>query len=72
MLVMFSHPALPREAAEDALTADLDAFIAPMREKRASISDADIKTILASGAEKARAVSSQTLERVRNAVGINL
>ncbi len=60
------------KALKDALTADLDAFIAPMREKRASISDADIKVILASGVEKARAVSSQTLERVRNAVGINL
>jgi tryptophanyl-tRNA synthetase len=60
------------KALKDGLTADLDAFIAPMREKRASISDADIKAILASGVEKARAVSSQTLQRVRSAVGINL
>jgi tryptophanyl-tRNA synthetase len=60
------------KALKDALTADLDAFITPMREKRAGITDTDIKTILASGAEKARTVSNQTLERVRNAIGISL
>lgn len=60
------------KALKDALTADLDAFIAPMREKRERISDAYIKEVLAAGAAKARAVSSQTLARVRDAVGISL
>jgi tryptophanyl-tRNA synthetase len=60
------------KALKDALTADLDAFIAPMREKRESISDDVIKDILAAGAEKARTVSSQTLARVRRAIGITL
>lgn len=57
---------------KDALVIDLDAFVASMREKRASFSDADIKTILAEGADKARIVSSATLTRVRNAIGISL
>lgn len=52
------------------LAADLDAFIAPMREKRASISDEQVREVLAAGAEKARAVSHTTLARVRAAVGI--
>lgn len=54
------------------LAADLDAFIAPMREKRASISDEEVREVLAAGAEKARAVSHTTLARVRTAIGIAL
>jgi tryptophanyl-tRNA synthetase len=60
------------KALKDALTADLDTFIAPMREKRASITDTQIKEVLAAGAVKAHAISSATLTRVREAVGISL
>jgi len=60
------------KALKDALTADLDAFVAPLREKRASISDAHIKEVLTAGAEKARTISKQTLARVRDAIGISL
>ncbi len=60
------------KALKDALVNDLDTFIAPMREKRESISDAHIKEVLAAGVEKARSVSSQTLARVRDAIGISL
>lgn len=52
------------------LVADLDAYIAPMREKRASISDEQVREVLAAGAEKARAFSHTTLARVRAAIGI--
>lgn len=57
---------------KDALVDDLDLFIAPQREKRASISDAEIKNILADGVEKARVVSNATLARVRKAIGMSL
>ncbi len=57
---------------KEALIEDIDAFIEPMRAKRASITDEDIKNILAAGAVKARAVSSVTLGKVRNVIGITI
>lgn len=58
------------KALKDALVEDLDAFIAPMREKRASLTDADVAKVLSEGAEKARAVSEAKMEKVRKAVGV--
>jgi tryptophanyl-tRNA synthetase len=57
---------------KDALIEDIDAFIAPMREKRASITDAEVQEILKNGAARARAVSSKTLAAVRNVIGVSL
>lgn len=57
---------------KEALIEDIDAFIAPMREKRASITDAEVKTLLADGAIRARAVSSVTLKAVRDVIGVTL
>jgi tryptophanyl-tRNA synthetase len=54
------------------LAADLEALIAPMRDKRESISDAEVKEVLAAGVEEAKKVSSETLYRVREAIGIEL
>jgi len=54
------------------LANDLEAFIAPMREKRDSITDDDVKTVLADGVARAKAVSSQTMSRVRDVIGINI
>lgn len=54
------------------LIEDLETFIAPMREKRDSISDDDVKAILADGAARAKTVSNHTLARVREAIGIAL
>jgi tryptophanyl-tRNA synthetase len=54
------------------LAADLDAYIAPMREARASISDEMVRDVLAAGALKAHTISHPTLDRVRTAVGITL
>lgn len=54
------------------LAADLEEFIAPMRERRDSISNAEVMAVLADGAERARAVSNQTIERTRKAIGISL
>ncbi|MFN3188661.1 MAG: tryptophan--tRNA ligase [Candidatus Paceibacteria bacterium] len=57
---------------KDALVEDVDAFIAPMREKRASITDEDVRKVLSEGVSKAKMVSSPVLERVRRAIGITL
>lgn len=54
------------------LVADLEVLIAPMREKRDSISNDDVKAVLADGVKRAREVSHQTLDRVRHAIGISL
>ena len=55
---------------KEALVEDLDAFLAPMREKRSSISDAEVAEVLRAGAEKARAVSEAKMQAVRKAVGV--
>jgi len=52
------------------LIADLEAMIAPMREKRASITDAQVREVLEQGIKKAKVVSSEMLEKVRQAVGV--
>lgn len=52
------------------LAADLEAFLAPMREKRASITDDEIHDVLMAGAEKAKAISHETLAKVRTAIGL--
>lgn len=57
---------------KDALSADIDAAIAPMREKRNSVTDADVINILKEGSEKARAQASEKMKEVRERVGISL
>lgn len=57
---------------KEALIEDIDAFIEPMRAKRASITDDDVKAVLAEGARKAKLVSNDMLNRVRDVVGINI
>jgi tryptophanyl-tRNA synthetase len=52
------------------LTEVLNEYLRPMRERRALITDGDIEEILASGAEKARAVASETMIQVRSAMGL--
>ncbi len=56
---------------KDALIEDIEAMIAPMREKRANITNEDIHEVLRSGAERARAVSSAKLAEVRSLIGIS-
>lgn len=54
------------------LVADLENFIAPMRERRDSITDELVKAVLADGVARAKEVSNKTLEKVRTAIGIQL
>jgi len=55
-----------------ALAMDLEAFIAPMRERRNSITEEDVAQVLLDGVTRAKEVSSTTLTKVRSAIGINL
>ncbi len=57
---------------KDALVEDLDAFIAPMREKRASINDNDVKVILKDGATRAHERASAKMVLVRQKIGVSL
>lgn len=57
---------------KEALIEDIDAFIEPMRAKRAAITDEDIKAVLADGAVKAKVVSNDMLKRVRDVIGITI
>lgn len=52
------------------LTESLNAFLAPIRERRAQISDDDIEDILRQGAHEARAYAAETMDLVRNAMGL--
>ena len=54
------------------LIADLEAFIGPMRERRNQITNADVKAVLQDGVSRAKAISNQTLQTVRSAIGITL
>lgn len=54
------------------LAADLNTYLAPLREKRDSISDEDVREVLEAGVEKAKTVSHDTLDRVRQKIGISL
>jgi tryptophanyl-tRNA synthetase len=54
-----------------ALAIDLEELIAPMREKRDSITDDMVMEVLRDGVTKAKSTSHQTLQRVRTAIGID-
>lgn len=55
---------------KEMLAADLEAYFGPMREKRARITDAEVKRILARGAAKARKASGRMMERAKKAAGL--
>ncbi len=55
---------------KEALIEDLDRYLAPMRERRASITDADVARVLEDGAREAHAVSEAKMEMVRKAIGV--
>lgn len=55
---------------KEALIEDLDAYLAPMRERRASLTDEEVKKVLEEGAVKARAKAEAKMQEVRKAVGV--
>lgn len=60
------------KALKEALIEDLEACIAPMREKRASITDEEVKRVLAKGGERAKAIAETKMRDVRAKVGVTL
>lgn len=60
------------QASKEALIADIEAIIAPMRKKRASISDREVKNVLIEGSERAREQVSKKMADVRKKVGVTL
>ena len=57
---------------KEALIEDIEAFVAPMRAKYDSITEAQVKEVLAAGAAKARAIASAKMADVRKKVGVSL
>lgn len=55
---------------KEALFADIETVIAPMRETRNSISDDDVRAVLKDGREKARERASTKMAEVREKIGI--
>ena len=55
---------------KEALIEDIEALVAPMRAKRDSLSDDEVRKILASGGENARARASAKMKDVRAKVGV--
>ncbi|MDP3965566.1 MAG: tryptophan--tRNA ligase [bacterium] len=60
------------KVVKEALAADIEALVAPMRERRESISDADVIRILKDGAQKARGQAEAKMKIVREKVGVTI
>ncbi|HET8580977.1 MAG TPA: tryptophan--tRNA ligase [Candidatus Paceibacterota bacterium] len=60
------------KALKEALIEDLDAFIAPLREKRDAISDEEAISVLSEGGRKAKAIASAKMADVRRKIGVTL
>jgi tryptophanyl-tRNA synthetase len=57
---------------KEALIEDMDKFVAEMRERYNSISEDEVKRVLASGAEKAREIAQAKMKEVREKVGVSI
>jgi len=60
------------KALKEALIEDIESFVGPMREKRNSISDDEVRAVLEDGAERARAVASTKLREIKKKIGISI
>jgi tryptophanyl-tRNA synthetase len=60
------------KALKEALIEDLDAFIAPLRERRAGITDGDVRDVLTEGGERARGIADAKMDDVRRKIGVTL
>lgn len=57
---------------KDILVDDIETVVGPMRAKRETITDDEVRAVLADGAIRAKAISNPMLEKIRKAVGISL
>lgn len=71
---IYSNPTMrgKYKLIKEALIEDLEKFIAPMREKRANISDEEAVRIINEGSEKAKALAAAKMAEVRSKVGVAL
>lgn len=60
------------KALKEALIEDIEALISPMRERRESITDEDVKRILADGGMRARERASAKMVLVRDKIGVTI
>mgnify|MGYP003392908380 CR=1 FL=1 len=60
------------KALKEALIADIESLVAPMREKRDSISDDDVRRVLTEGSDKARQYASKKMTDVRTKIGVSI
>jgi tryptophanyl-tRNA synthetase len=57
---------------KEALVEDIESYVAPMREKRNSITDDDARNILNEGSDYSRKIADTKMEIVRKAIGVAL
>lgn len=57
---------------KEALIEDIDSHIAPMREKRAAISDDEVVRVLKDGGDEARVLAETKMKDVRGKIGVTL
>lgn len=57
---------------KEALVQDIESVVVPMREKRGSITDAEVKQILKEGSDKAREQAQAKMKVVREKTGVSL
>ena len=55
---------------KDALANDIESLVAPMRAKRESITDEDVKRVLKEGSDKAREYASKKMAEIRQKIGV--
>ncbi len=60
------------KALKETLIEDINALVAPMREKRESITDDDVRAVLKEGSERARAIAAAKMQTVRERIGVAL
>lgn len=60
------------KALKEALIEDIEAIVAPMRERRSAITDEEVKLILAKGAERARERAGAKMAEVREKIGVTI
>ena len=58
------------KALKEALIADIENLVAPMRAKREAISDDDVRKVLKEGSDKAREYAAKKMADVRQKVGV--
>lgn len=70
--VLYTEHAGKYKNLKEALIEDIETMVAPMRERRAALSDAEVKQVLQAGAARARTLASAKMQTIRERVGIAL